>query len=437
MYLSIDKQIKTMNEVNVLRVVFDGLCTGCGTCTGLCPKKAIKMILNTEKGIFLPEINGELCIDCGICYKVCPGEVVDFDNLNMETFGQLPEDPFIGTHSDCYTGYSLDDDIRFNSSSGGLITQFLIFVLEEGVVDGALVTRMSKEDPLMPEPFIARTRDEIIGASKSKYCPVPANIALQEILEAPDNEKFAVVGLPCHIQGIRKAESINKNLKNKIKLHLGIICNHSPSFHATEFMLETNDISKNEIDELNYRGEGWPGGMKIGSRIHEETFIPHFSVKYWGAIFNTFFFPSRCTVCTDKSCKLSDISFADAWIPELMKEDSKGTSLMVIRKNMEDQLNFKKLSSKMSLNPVSKRIPMESQQLVKIKRKVTANIKIRRLFKKKTPHYMEKEIGIEAGDYLSAVASSLKNYLSNSWFLVKLYLTIYQKAFNLKSRIFN
>ena len=35
---------------------------------------------------------------------------------------------------------------------------------------------MKKDNPLEPEPFIARTREEIIEASKSKYCPVPANI---------------------------------------------------------------------------------------------------------------------------------------------------------------------------------------------------------------------------------------------------------------------
>jgi coenzyme F420 hydrogenase subunit beta len=47
------------------------------------------------------------------------------------------------------------------------------FALEEGIIDGALVTRMKKDRPLEPEPFIARTREEIIEASKSKYCGVP------------------------------------------------------------------------------------------------------------------------------------------------------------------------------------------------------------------------------------------------------------------------
>jgi len=79
------------------------------------------------------------------------------------------------------------------------VTALFIFALEKGLIDGALVTGMKKDKPLEPEPFIARTREKIISARGSKYCSVPANIALKEILKAKEEERFAVVGLPCHI----------------------------------------------------------------------------------------------------------------------------------------------------------------------------------------------------------------------------------------------
>ena len=50
---------------------------------------------------------------------------------------------------------------------------------------------------------------EPVSATKSKYCPVPANVRIKKILRR--NGKFAVVGLPCHIHGVRKAEMLNKN----------------------------------------------------------------------------------------------------------------------------------------------------------------------------------------------------------------------------------
>ncbi|MCK4734712.1 MAG: 4Fe-4S binding protein, partial [Methanophagales archaeon] len=165
----------------ISQVVKDGLCSGCGTCAALCPTEAIELTIDKKKGIYLPKLNKERCNNCGICYQVCPGREVDFKQLNLEIFGREPEDILIGNHLNCYTGHSTNYDIRYNSASGGLITQLLIFALEEGIIDGALVTRMKKDSPLEPEPFIARTREEIIEASKSKYCPVPANIALKEI----------------------------------------------------------------------------------------------------------------------------------------------------------------------------------------------------------------------------------------------------------------
>jgi coenzyme F420 hydrogenase subunit beta len=226
-----------MTDETIAQVVKDELCTGCGTCVALCPEEAIKRTINEKKGINVPELNEEKCNHCGICYEVCPGHEVDFKQLNLEIFGKGPEDVLIGNYLNCYTGYATDYDIRYNSASGGLVTQLLVFALEEGVIDGALVTRMKKDNPLEPEPFIARSKEEIIEASKSKYCPVPANIVLKEILESEDGKRFAVVGLPCHIHGIRKAELINKKLKAKIVLHFGLFCSHTVDFLGDRFLV--------------------------------------------------------------------------------------------------------------------------------------------------------------------------------------------------------
>lgn len=208
--------------MNVEKVYKEGMCTGCGTCAGICPTNAIEMVIDKKKGIYKPLIDIEKCTKCGLCYKVCPGHSVDFKELNEFVFGKQPENILLGNYINCYAGHSTDYGIRYNSASGGLVTQLLIFAIEEGIIDGALVTRMKKDNPLEPEPFIARTKEEIIEATGSKYCPVPANITLKEILNSKGGEKFAVVGLPCHILGIRNVEQINKKLKSKIVLHLGI-----------------------------------------------------------------------------------------------------------------------------------------------------------------------------------------------------------------------
>lgn len=415
-----------MTDETIAQVVKNGLCTGCGTCIALCPEEAIKLTIDEKKGIYVPELNEEKCNNCGICYEICPGHEVDFKQLNLEIFGKEPEDVLIGNYLNGYIGHSTDYDIRYNSASGGLITQLLIFALEEGIIDGALVTRMKKDNPLEPEVFIARTKEEIISASKSKYCPVPSNIALKEILE--EDGKFAVVGLPCHIHGIRKAERTNKELKEKIVLHLGILCNHTANFLGTEFLLQKFGVRKEDVKKLDYRGEGWPGGMTIKLKNGSKKFIPEFD--YWGSVFESYFIPTRCTLCSDETCELADISFGDIFSPELLAEDKIGTSAIISRNEIGDQiLQNAKSKKKIALKEVSSDKVIQSQErvLYSKKRKINARIFFFRLFGKKVPIYNQELLRPRLSDYFGAIPFyfnlniSSKRYL---WGFLRVYTPI-------------
>lgn len=287
------------------------------------------MIIENNKGIYTAQIDAHKCIDCGICLDVCPGHEVNYCSLNMDIYGKKPENIFLGNYIECYNGYSIDHDIRFNSSSGGVLTQALVYALEEGIIDGALLTKMNTDDPLETEPFIARTKEEIIEAAGSKYCPVPLNIVLEEILRT--DGKYAVVGLPCHINGIRKAEKVNKKLKERIILHFGLFCNHTPDFFATKIFLKKKGVQKKDVTKLKYRGSGYPGKMNIS----DEKYIN--LAEYWKFIGSSFFYPKRCLCCSDGVSELADISFGDAWLPEFANEQI-GMSIMVSKSELGEQL---------------------------------------------------------------------------------------------------
>ena len=428
--------MKTENKNKISQVVKDNLCTGCGTCYAMCPKEAISMKINERKGIYEPVIDESKCNNCGICYEVCPGHAVDFEQLNSEIFGKEPEDILIGNYLNCYIGYSTDYDIRYNSSSGGLVTQLLIFALEEEIIDGALVTRMKKDKPLEPEPFIARTREEIIEARGSKYCPVPANIALKEILES-EEEKFAIVGLPCHIHGIRKAEQINKKLKEKIVLHVGIFCGGIPNFMGTEFLLRKLKLQKKDIVMLNYRGEGWPGKMSLKVRNNKTKIIPY--PAYWDG-FGSFFYPFRCTLCSDWTSELADISFGDAWLPEIVEHDKIGTSLIVTRNEESDNILQQMISqSKIGLNEIThNKVAISQGGMLWKKRDLKARLTLSKLLGKKVPIYNQKLLKPKFKTYLSTIHFHLLTFLaSNSrlWKLLDLYLALISYASYIKSKL--
>ena len=170
------------DQLTIEPVVKRKLCTGCGTCAGICPRDAIEMTVHARKGCHVPRLDRKRCTRCGLCHRACPGHSVDFESFNSKLFGEIPEDVALGRYLGCYIGHANDRSVRRDCASGGLVSSLLIFALEEDLIDGALVTRMREDNPLRPEPFIARTRDEILSAAGSKYCPVATGTALKEIL---------------------------------------------------------------------------------------------------------------------------------------------------------------------------------------------------------------------------------------------------------------
>jgi len=380
-----------MMYANVEEVYKHGLCTGCGTCVNICPKSAIEIIKDEYKGVYIPQVNKERCNECGLCVIVCPGHSVDFKELNLDIFNKLPKNKLLGNHIACYVGHATDYTIRYNSTSGGLVTALLTFALEEGIIDGALVTRMNIHKPLEPEIFIARSKKDIVSASGSKKCPVPMNSKLNEILN--EKGRFAVVGLPCHIHGIRKLEIVRKELRKKIVLHFGLFCGGSVTFLGTKYFLKTQGIKEEDVKRLSYRGMGWPGQMSIllengeeiiSKRLAERSF---FRLVLYRSAFHYDFIPNRCLLCPDQTCELSDVSFGDPWLPEYLKKEKVGKSLIISRTEIGEKLLKNALSrGKIRLNGIDINDVLRAQNY-SFKNGVNHRISKLKIFGKAVPHY--------------------------------------------------
>ena len=357
---SILRNIKTIPENN--------LCTGCGTCIGLCPTNAITLKISEAQGIYYPEIDDKKCTECNLCLKICAGHSVHLNEGSYSISKKIKIDKMIGGYHSCFIGHSNDEKIRKASTSGGIITQILDHALTNGFIDGAIVVRMKKDDPLVPDPFIAKSNEDILSAAKSKYCPVPMNVALREIKH--HDGRYAVVGLPCHIHGIRLAENELEWMRNKIVLRIGLFCSHTVNFWGTDFILKQYGINKNKIKEISYRGKGWPGKFSVAfhnSKVRDFPFIRDW-YGYWNAFSSYFFTPIRCLSCPDQSNELSDISIGDAWLPEL-RNKTKGEAVIVSRSNLSDQL----LSEMKNKNSISiRKIPVEK---VKESQEISLNMK--------------------------------------------------------------
>lgn len=332
-------------ENNINKTLHNDLCTGCGVCEGACPFDAITTVV--EKGNFRPKIDSSKCKNCGRCIKACPGLGVGLvclaDKYQSET---TCHNKMVGRYEKCFTGYSNDFEVRYHSASGGMVSQFLIWLLENKKIDGAVVTRFDQENSLLVKTFIATTREDIIAARSSKYAPVTLNRAVQDI-KAASGSRYVIVGLPCHIQGLRKLMEIDKKLRDKVVGLFGIYCSCGRSFYMTEQVFKERGIPKDKITYFQYRDEGCLGKMVVKvpegdantirvinnnseSVLSNEvrSYKEHYQSYYHPL--RSFFIPRRCLFCIDHYAELSDISFGDIHIKPY-SDDKIGVNSIIVK----------------------------------------------------------------------------------------------------------
>lgn len=178
-------------------VIDTELCTRCGTCIGVCPVQTL-----AYQGDAVVDAQNQ-CIKCGRCLAVCPGKDYRMDNWAEKIF-QKPYDAknLLGIYQSIWNVYSKQEKIRKEGASGGVVTQLLIDLLKENIIEGAVTLRRKADSAYEFEPFIALNAEQIISAAQSKYVVIPANQIIGQIRQW--GKKVAFVGLPCQIQGMRR-----------------------------------------------------------------------------------------------------------------------------------------------------------------------------------------------------------------------------------------
>lgn len=369
---------------DISTVVQDNLCMGCGTCLSVCPTSAIELVRDGRRGCFVAAVNRQRCTSCGICFAVCPGHAVDLPRLSAECLPDTAADERIGSYVNCYLGHAVDRELRHQGSSGGMVTATLLHALENEMIDGALVVRMPADGRLTPRPYIARSAADIRDSARSLYCPVPANIALKQILKTPG--RFAVVGIPCHLHGIRKAQLVNKKLRRRIVLHLGLFCGWGTPFSGTDFVIQRLGLQRADVQSVAYRGRGWPGGFRITLKNGKTVFQS--MQEGWDRDLSAFKV-NRCMFCHDTTAELADISYGDAWLPEIAASDTIGANLMVVRSRQgEDMLTRMHNAGHIKLKSVSKQRVRDSQNDCQWKKTaISGRIQLARMLGRKVPDY--------------------------------------------------
>lgn len=372
------------------------LCTRCGSCVGLSEGN---IIFTDREGKYKPSILTEP--DDKLSDRLlhaCPGKDFDFRKYREHFYPDAP-------HFHAYTGplwsvnisYSTVPEIRNSGASGGMISAILIWLLEKGMIDGAVVTGMSESQPWLTRSFIATTPEEILSAAQSKYIITSVNEILPEI-EAFKG-RLAYVGLPPQVQSIRKLQESNDPSVKNIKYIFGPFYGNTLHFSSVKSFLKSYGIENyGDIKKLYFRHGEWPGNMRVEMNDGRIVQLPKFHANY----LIPFHIVTNSLLCTDLSNEFTDISGGDAWAP-VYEERGKGFSMVIARSQKgQEILEAMKKEGLISLSPISidEAITMHSHGYDLKKRGTFIRFKFRRILRIDNPDFGYEIKGFPFSRYL-------------------------------------
>ena len=247
----------------------------------------------------------------------------------------------------------------------------------------------------------------ILSAAGSKYCPVAANAVIAEILDSRD--RLAVVGLPCHIQGLRKAERRIPKLAEQIRYRISLACSLNFSFRGTERFLENLGLAPESVEVFQYRGRGWPGSVLIRLTDGTKWVVPYAQCYRKLGPYSL----RRCTLCSDMLGELSDLTCGDGWVPQIVRTDKAGSSFVVSRTPEAEELLESAASNgavELSELALGDLLASQGHALFK-KRKLKARMQLFKLARQSVPVYRQKLLTPIRADYISTMKLYTARYM--------------------------
>ena len=303
------------------QIVENDLCHRCGSCVGICPTE----VLGLDQADYPVVKNMSACTDCDLCVKVCPGDEFNYPEFYKKTYGVEPDNHDVYGHfENGYISHSTDDDIRARATSGGFVTGFLAYLIESGYIDGAMVVVPDEKVPWKGVPKIARTREELISAMKSKYSIVGTNSIFTEMRDTPG--KYAMVVLPCQMHGVLKAMELDKRLRERIVFTIGLLCHASLENEglsdAYDHYASHRPELADKVKKFYFRVGKHPGSSFVEFEDGERDFLffpkkknYHPDMIEMANVLYRLYTPKRCITCFDSHVEFADMAVGDPWMP--------------------------------------------------------------------------------------------------------------------------
>ena len=208
-----------------------------------------------------------------------------------------------------WEGWATDTDVRRRGSSGGVLTALALFAVEAAGFAGVVQTSMDPDDPLRNRTVISRSRAEILSCCGSRYNASSPVEGLRRLRQADGTYLF--IGKPCDAAAVMEMRRALPWVNERVGLVAAFFCAGTPTPEGTRRLVERLGGDPDEVEELHYRGRGWPGEFRFRSKSGENRWTRLSYEESWS--FLTSFRPLRCRLCPDGTGQAADLVCADAW----------------------------------------------------------------------------------------------------------------------------
>lgn len=346
------------------KVIKNGFCVGCGICTAV--KHSPYKVKFDKYGLYQAYKTGAEKNDPVDIEEVCPfASQKNEEHIAKSVFDTngLKRHKYIGYYSNLYAGHVNADSYRLSSTSGGLVSWTLEKLIDNNLIDAVIHVKKAKTNTPLFEYVISSGKDELLQGKKSRYYPVELSGILAKI--KGDSRRFAIVGIPCFIKGIRLLKEQSNEYDN-LKFLIGIICGQLKSTYFSSLFAFQHKINPKDLTDIDFRvklqgkkASDYAVSLKGG----DNNTVVSKPARYlfgsdWGMGMLKY---QACDFCDDVFNETSDITFGDAWVSPYNK-DWKGTNLVIIRNPVFKKLFERSENNEISIKELSEEDTLKTQE---------------------------------------------------------------------------
>jgi coenzyme F420 hydrogenase subunit beta len=232
----------------------------------------------------------------GRCYAYCPKAEVDLDELAMRYWKKDYAGDPMGHYLSVFKAQAGEKAPGGAFQAGGTVSALMAFALEQGIIDGAVLT--DRED-LVPVARLVTRKGDVVTCASSKYTVAPTLAALNRAVRE-GYKKIGVVGTPCQVTAVAQMRANpmgQDDFHDPVALVLGLFCT---------WALETRgliELLSKRLDIRNIRKMDIPPPPADILVIETEDGTLEISLSEIRPLV-----PHGCTVCPDMTAEWGDIS---------------------------------------------------------------------------------------------------------------------------------